>query len=174
MAGISSIFNRTLQDEEPHVEAIKWQLNNSKYEIHVAVLRSLDYHDLVPHCLNVHSKVDMAVTTLAHKGPSLYTVFPRTLSIALRAAWDRINIDADSNPLVDNTHTPDHFDDRIREFIAVHCTPEDRYELINEIRNGIKPREVGVQTYWYTLCEWNEYIPWMPGNEPPLTDAQEK
>ena len=55
-------------------ETIKWQIANSKYEIHTAELDDLDISVLLPHCIDVRNKVLSAVSTENHKAPSLFRV----------------------------------------------------------------------------------------------------
>jgi hypothetical protein len=68
-----------------HAEAIKWSNNNARYEIHTTVLNNLDLSILLPHCLEVRNKIEAVVTTNAHLGPSLFQVFPQTISTVLRS-----------------------------------------------------------------------------------------
>ena len=166
-----SIFTKK---EEGYSETIKWRQANTSYEIHTTILDSLDLLDLVPHCMSIRTKVDNTVSTVAHKGPSFYRVFPRTLSLTMRSVWDQLMADSDADPDVDNNETPANFDARLRDFIAAHATAEDRYDLVQELRNGVKPREVLVQQFWYKKREWNGYVNWYPGNEPALNDRQIK
>ena len=88
--------------------------------------------------------------------------------------WEQVNQDADNNPAVDNDQTPANFDARLREFIPVHSTEEDRYDLVNGLRNCKKPRSIPIQAFWYKFKELNGYVEWLPGNEPALTEAQMK
>ena len=169
-----SSFTFATKDSEPYPEAIKWSQGNAKYEVHVPILKSLDIHDVVSHCLSVRTKVMSTVGTEAHKGPSLYKVFQRSLSLVLSTVWVQINNDADTNAAVDNSETLAHFDERIREFIAAHSTAEDRYELVQHLRAARKPRRTVVQSFWYLLREYNSFVDWMPGTEPALNETQLK
>ena len=55
--------------------------------------------------MNFRAKVLTTVGNKAHKGPSLYETFPRSLSLVLQAVWEQINTDANDNANVDNTET---------------------------------------------------------------------
>jgi hypothetical protein len=119
-----------------HVETIKWSHGNSKYEIYVPVLEDLELMVLVPHCLDVKAKIEQVVSNNAHVGPSLFRVFPRTISFVLRTIWDLI-INDEQPP-----ETVAGFDTCIRSFIASHSTAEDRDELVSQLRSPHKPREI--------------------------------
>lgn len=96
----------------------------------------------------------------------------RSLSLGLSAVWEQLNAEANGDPVVNNTQTIDHFNDRLREIIAVHSTPEDRYELAQYLRVCRKPRELPVQAFWYKRREFNTYIDWLHGTEPVLNQTQ--
>lgn len=112
------------QEDAPHDEAIKWSIGNNRYEIYHTILDTFDVDKTLPHVLTFRSKVDTTVGVAAHKGPSLYQVFPRTLSLVLRGIWETINESADNDPAMDNTQTSDNFDNRLREFIAINATED--------------------------------------------------
>jgi hypothetical protein len=126
-----------------HVEAIKWSNYNSRYEIHTTVLNELDLPILLPHCLEVRNKIEAVVTVNAHLGSSLFRVFPRTISTVLRSIWDL------TIPGIDET--PEGFTQAILLFIASHGTPEDRHELVQQLRSPRKPRDIAVQAFYYRL-----------------------
>ena len=157
--------------EDEKRDTFKWTVgNNSKYETQLKVLTSLELEHLVPHVLEVKTKVDAAVGTVNHKGPSLYKVFPRTLSLVLRSVWDQIIADAPAGA----PETEATFAERAKEFIAVHATVEDRHDLIQQLRVVRKPRDMLVQAFWYRLREINAYVEWLPGNENELNNDQLK
>ena len=54
-----------------------------------------------------------------------------------------------------------NFDIRLREFIAVHATQEDRHELLQQLRTAQKPRSLLVQAFLYRLRELNSYVEWI-------------
>ena len=109
-------------DLKPEKVTTKWAINNSKYEIHTNQLDSIELKHLVPHCITVRHEINNVVSTGAHKGPSLFRAFPRTLSFVLEGVWRNVLEDADNND-----ETVDNFDARLRDFIAVHCTETDGY-----------------------------------------------
>jgi hypothetical protein len=55
---------------------------------------------------------------------------------------------------------------------ACHSTEDDQHELVSVICYASKPEDMKVQTFFYHLKELNDYIDWLPGEEPALTDAQ--
>ena len=131
-----------------------------------------ELHDLLPHAMVIRSKVMTAVGTANHRSPSLYKVYRRALSMVLSSVWNQVNQNADADATVDNDQTPEHFDARLKEFIRIHSTAEDRYELAQDLRTACKRRDLPVQAFWYKLREVNTYIDWLPGNEPALNDNQ--
>lgn len=145
-------------------ETVKWRQQNTNYEIHTTLLEDLDVSLLLPHCINVRDKIDTVVTNNNHRAVSFFTVFPRTISRVLRSMWNIIVQDMD--------FTTENFDQALRTFIAGHSTPEDQHELLQQLRNPRKPRDVPVQNFSYRLRELNEYVTWMPGEEPALTENQ--
>ena len=122
--------------------------------------------------MNFCAKVLTTVGNKAHKGPSLYEAFLCSLFLVLQAVWEQINANANNNDNIDNSDTAEQFDERLCEFIAVHSTAKDQYELAQFLRKGRKPRELPVQAFWYKLCEFNSYLDWLPGMEPLLNDQQ--
>jgi hypothetical protein len=78
-------------------ESIKWTCGNTKYECHLRTLESFDLQEMIPHCLQVLSKVNSAVAVENHKGPSYFKVFPRTLSIILEPVWNQLVEEARNN-----------------------------------------------------------------------------
>jgi hypothetical protein len=101
--------------------SLKWtNQDGTRYEIHCDQLESMELKDLVPHCLLIRNKVMKAVQTNAHQGPSLYEVFPRTLSMTLQGIWDTVIADAGNHG-----QTLANFNHRMNEFISLHATAED-------------------------------------------------
>jgi len=158
-----------VHETDDYVETIKWSHGNTKYEIHTKLLNSIELKDLLMHCLDVHNKVNTVISTENHRGPSLHRVFPRTLSLILRAVWDQLITEAAAEE-----ESAEQFKQRLREFIAAHATAEDRYNLVQQMRTSKKPRAIPVQAFWYRTRELNTYITWLPGNEPSLTEPQQK
>ena len=170
----AATFSIKLPTREGVVETIKWSEAGSHYEIHMPILDSLELSKVVPHCMEFRDAIATAVDNAAYLGPSLYRVFPRTLSSVLRTVWDQLNADATINPAVDNSETSDHFDDRVREFIAVYSTEADRYDLVQLMRSTKKPMEVSIRALFFRLKQLNSYVPWIPGTEPQLSEDQLK
>jgi len=134
---------------------IKWTVNNAKYEIYSSELDTVDLSILIAHCLDVRNKVLSVVNVDAHKAKSLMRVFPRTI-------WDNIVAE-----FAEDVEDPD-VDGFLKQFIAAHATPEDRHELLTQLRTAHKAREIGVQQFYYRLLEVNGYVDWLPGTEAAL------
>jgi hypothetical protein len=155
-------------------ETLKWTCGNTRYECQLRTLESLDLQELIPHSLRVKSKIDFAVGNNTHKGQSYFKVFPRTLSMMLEPVWNHLMEDTRNDEAVDDAETEANFDLRLKEFISVHSTSSDRHEWLQSLRNEKKPREMGVQKFWYRLIDINKQIEWLPGFEAVLTDYQIK
>jgi hypothetical protein len=153
---------------------VKWSVGNTPYEVYTPSLASSDSLDMLPHGLDVRNKVISTVGTVAHRRPSLYEVYPMSLSPVLLPIWEQVNQDANNNATVDNTATIVNFDARFREMIQVHTNQNDRYEMAQSLRACRKPRELPVQFFRCKLREFNSYIEWIPGTEPALSDQQMK
>jgi hypothetical protein len=119
-----------------YAEAIKWQQDNARYEIHSWTLKDMEMDTLLPHCLEVRRKILAVSSVKAHQGPSQFCVFPRTLSTVLQFIWDVI-ID-----VRDYNKDADGFDEALLTFIASHCTAEDCHDLVQQLRKPHKPPEV--------------------------------
>ena len=145
--------------ESPREKAVKWTITNAKYEIYIGELDEIELSPLVAHCMDFRNKVLAVVSVDAHKTKSMMRVFPRTISIVLRTIWDNVVAEFAEDP------EEADFDVIVKQFISAHCTPDDRHDLITQLRTGPKPRDVGVQQYYYRLMELNGYVEWLPGFE---------
>ena len=96
------------------------------------------------------------------------------MSPSMAALWRQVLEAADNDPNVNNAHTEQNFATRYREFLACSCTPEDTQYLVDDINNCVKPHRIPVQYFFYTLREFNSFIPLMPGNMASLTVDQMK
>mmetsp|Transcript_24155 Transcript_24155/g.44923 ORF Transcript_24155/g.44923 Transcript_24155/m.44923 type:complete len:311 (+) Transcript_24155:28-960(+) len=154
-------------NHETYPTSVKWHHGSSKYEIYQATLDNIEIEALLPHCVTTAAKIKKEVSTPTHVGPSLFKVFPRTLSIPLTTIWDHI---------VENIEdkTPENFDAAMTDFIAAHASEDDRHDLVQQLTHPVKPMNVPVQTFYYRLLELNEYVHWLPGEDAPLTPAQIK
>jgi hypothetical protein len=85
------------------------------------------------------------------------------------AVWDQV-----VNDLNDNAHTVANFDQAIKDFVACHATDQDRHELVQQLLHPTKPRDLGVQAFYYRLIELNGAVSLLPGTDAPLTDDQLK
>lgn len=157
-------WQKPVNDDRP--EILKWTIGHSRYEIVIHILEDMSMEAVLPHCLKVKNRIDAAVSTVAHRGPSYFRVISRTLSTVIQTIWEQVILD----------NTPDEneadFCQCIRDFIAAHSVPEDRYELAQQLRAPRKPRDLPVQTFYYRLRELNSYIEWLPGTEAVLNDGQ--
>jgi len=123
------------KEEDGHYETIKWTHThnqiNSRYEINIPILDSLEPQDVLTHCLNVISKVETATAAEdAIRAYAFFNVFPRTLSTVIQPTWQQVIDDAadDDNVQHDQEHR-EHFDSCLMEFIACHMTADDTYEF---------------------------------------------
>ena len=164
-------FPFKVEDDDSIMEAIKWTQGTSRYEIYISHLRELELGQLLPHCLTFKSKIEAAIGTPAHVGPSLFRAFPRTISPILRSVWDQVLEAGDDQVLVD---TIEGFTEALKMFIAVHATADDCHDLLQQLCNPKKPCDHHVQSFWYRMRELNGYVDWLPGNESALDDAQLK
>jgi hypothetical protein len=155
-------------------EPIKWVIGNTRYEVYVPSISSFDTEDILPHGQALRTKVLAAVGTAAHRGPSLFEVYSRSLSPVLSSMWEGGLKNAEEDELVHNTKTIENFDARFKDLIQVHSTTDERYELAQFLRGCRKPRDLPVQSFWYKLREINTYIEWLPGEEPALNEQQLK
>jgi hypothetical protein len=130
-----------------YVKAIKWQQDNTRYEIHSWILEDMEMNTLLPHCLEFRRKILAVSSVEARQGPSQFRVFPRALSTVLQSIWDVI-IDVG-----DYTEDTDGFNEALQMFIASHCTAEDRHGHVQQLRKLHKPREVNCQPCYYRLLE---------------------
>jgi hypothetical protein len=98
-------------------------------------------------------------------------VMPRTLSLPLVAVWEQVVTEYnEENPVeVGSLGT---FAKTLKKFFACHSTKDNRHKLASVIRFAIKPEAMKVQPLFYRLKELNEYVNWLPGDEPALTEAQ--
>ena len=74
----------------------------------------------------------------------------------------------------DDAHTVQSFEQAIQDFVACHSTEQDRHELVQQLRHPTKPRDLGVQAFYYRLVELNSAVSILPGDDAPLTDDQLK
>jgi hypothetical protein len=156
---------------EQYDTTFKWQQGNTKYEIHAHTLEDLDIEDLLPHRLEIKTKVTKEVHNNTHLGPALFKVFPRTLSLPLAAIWDQLVVN-----YTNDDHTEANFDDKLREFIACDATDQVRHELVQQLLHPMKPCKEGVsvQQFYYPLLELNNFVNWLPGIDDPLSPQQLK
>ena len=64
------------------------------------------------------------------------------------------------------------FFNQVKAMIASFATEEDRRDLLNQLRDAQKPRDVTVQTMWYRMTEINNMVDYLPGTDPKLTANQ--
>jgi hypothetical protein len=116
---------------------------------------------VVPHCLDVRQKIHTAVgQTSPLLAQSLFLIFPRTLGSTMAEMWEQL-----AKLARQEGETGKNFDATLKEFIACHATPEDRRELVMQLRNAVKPRNVSVQAFWLWILQLNGYVEWLPGNK---------
>jgi hypothetical protein len=162
-------FTKRVQDTSSPPRSFKWTLGPDKHEIHAIVLASPELADMLPHCLEVPSIIRMeALDDDVDMGPSLFNVFPRTLSNTLRRVWDNKIASNYPPPL----RTSEEFDNIMLLFIAEHSSAADRHELVAQLLSPSKPRGVSVTEFHYRLLELNGFVDWLPGTDAKLNDHQ--
>lgn len=159
-----------IKKEQKDLHALKWKMTTSNYEIHIGQLDSFNTGDVVEHSTNFIHAVKQTVTTIAHVGPSLFKTYSRTLSKPLDSIWKSVLQDVLHTGRPQNTE--EDFEYFLKAFVAVHTSPEDRYEALQQLRLYRKPPTLMVQSFYYRIREVNEMISWMPGTEPALDDRQ--
>ena len=160
------MFPYLFKEEATGTTSFKWKQGNSQYEIAAVPLDELDLPQLLHHCLDVKSKVEGVVSTENHIPPSLFRIFPSTLSLTIRVIWEECKEELAPE------ETLDGFKDLLQQFIAAHATQDDQHELVQQLMRPKKPREVKVQAFSYALRKLNGYIEWLPGTAAKLTGDQ--
>jgi hypothetical protein len=138
MTTTDNLFSYKSSKEADKGESIKWTCGNTKYECQLRILESLELQEMIPHCLQVISKVNFVVGNEPHKGQSYFKVFPRTLSMILEPVWNQIVEDTRNNDDGDIAQAKENFMLCVKQFIAVHSTSSDRHEwlkILRRIRN---------------------------------------
>ena len=154
--------------EREYPSSFKWSHGTSKYEIHATMLQDIEIGPLLTHCLSVKRKIDSAVSIQAHRAQSYFSVFPRTLSTVLLTIWDQLIEDLEPD------QDEEGFEEALKDFIAAHCTDEDRKDLAQQLSKPKKPLKSSVQEFNYRLQQLNSFIDWMPGTAAELDDDQLK
>ena len=154
-------------DERPL--SFKWTHEGVRHDFHANILSSRAIVDVVTHCMEVKSSIDSALQDNNLLAPALFNVFPRTLKGMLRQEWRQVELD-----LALNQFDIHHFDELMTEFIAKFASDEDRIDLVNQLRQASKPREMSVHSFYSRLLELNAMVELLPGEEEPLTDIQIK
>ena len=160
-------WSRPIQNT--HEEVLKWKIGTQAHEIYISPLTTLNLTELMEHCQDIRNKVFTEVPQENQRALSLFKIFPRSLSGTLKPVWNA----AAENRTFPNP-TMEEFDVSLRSFIASYITPEDRHELLRQLRNARKPHDITVQDFYYRLREINDYIIWMPGDELPLNENEIK
>jgi hypothetical protein len=116
-------------------------------------------------------RVILALCRFIRKLQSYKQVLPRTLSIPLVGVWEQVVQEYKAaNP--DEDESLESFAKTLKAFIACHATEDDRHKLVSVIQYASKPDNMKVQPFFYRLKELNDYVHYLPGDEPALTDAQ--
>jgi hypothetical protein len=137
---------------------VKCSVGNTKYEIHIPVLKQYELGHIVNHCMLVKHKIKQEVGNANNWYLSFIRVFPRTLSLALVSIWDSILTD---HPVGAAGIAADEagFDAWIGFFIEANATNDDRHELLDFIRHATKPKKMKVQAFYIPLRESNGWTP---------------
>jgi predicted metal-dependent hydrolase len=119
------IFPLQLEDDNGFSEAIKWFTKNHELEINVSVPSRTTLEAVVPHCLLSKEKVEAAISDQEKLGPSLFHIFPHTLSTIHHSMWSHPCTSADHH----ENKTKEQFQERLKDFITVHA--------MNGVRNHV-------------------------------------
>lgn len=166
------IFPLECPSQEESKEPMHWSIGCSSYTISISTLDSIDLHVLVPHCIKFMEKIKRVVTNQQHQGHAMFMNFSRTLSTSLVLTWDSVIFNFGGHLPALNNCTVAHFEVMLHHFIAAHSTGEDRSNLISQLHNMRKPRNMRVRQLWYLMRELNSYVEWLPGNETPLNEDE--
>jgi hypothetical protein len=150
-------FELELSPNRERETTIKWMVKKDKYEIHMPILSKPELGPIVQHCMVFMHKVNQEVgddPVLRYK--SYVATFARTLSVALCSVWDNMvadnpimaDGDADDNGIREDV---DGFESWISLFIEGNGTDDDRHELLEFIRQAVKPRKMKVQAFYIRL-----------------------
>jgi hypothetical protein len=168
MTDLQTEFPIQVDVEAGHPEAIKWTIEKEKYEIHQTILEKVEIGEILTHCLRVVHKIKTEVGYNEKKlVKSHIQVLPRTFSIPLTAMWDQI-----AEEFLMNEEKLANFNILLRHFFEAHSTDDDRHDLLTQIRNVRLPKQMKTQSFFYRLRELNDYVDWLPGHEPKLTEDQ--
>ena len=152
-------------------EPIRWTRANTKYEVYTATLDSTELEAMLTHCKLVKHKIQRAVSTNAHLGPSYFEVFPRTLEQEMEDAWEP----AVAALGADFVQTAETFENALKKFIVAHASSSgSRHALVQQISHPTKPRDLPVQAFQHRLLELNNAVELLPVTSPKLTDDQLK
>ncbi|KAG7361665.1 hypothetical protein IV203_036766 [Nitzschia inconspicua] len=97
---------------------------------------------------------------------------PNLLSELKSPLWNRAVEDLGPNA----PQTVENFDEAIQNFVGAHTGTQDRHALVQQLIHPTKPRDLGVQAFYYRLLELNDAISLIPGaaHDAPLNDEQLK
>jgi hypothetical protein len=93
------------------------------------------------------------------------------MSMALQSYWKQVLQEYDelkANPITNL----DEFNSVLKTFFAGHSTEDDRHNLLESLQSSSKPDLMKVQTYFYWIKEFNDYVEWLPGHVEKLTESQ--
>jgi hypothetical protein len=180
--GNTSKFNIDWTPASKTLETIKWVISKEKYRIYHGLCTRFILHEIIPHCLMVIHKIDGQVGHHDNKKLQSYKqVLPRTLSIPLVGVWQQVVVEY-NEANVDEDESLASFAKTLKAFCACHSTEDDQHELVSVICYAQKPEHMKVvkclrHCVRETVCanclkELNDYVNWLPGDKPALSEAQ--
>jgi len=153
--------------ERDQPNSIKFQTADGEtYKIYEHTLDSFDLGDILQHVVSFEQNICQAVTDREQRQRCYGKVFGRTLARPLQATWESFTAQL-GVPVNDAA-----FFNLVRVMIASFATEDDRRDLLNQLRDAQKPRDVTVQSMWYRMTEINDMVDYLPGQDPKLTASQ--
>jgi transposase InsO family protein len=155
--------------EEARLYQLKWIGNGTKYEFHLPKLFSRSIDAVVAHCIEVKDTIEGELPDEELYAQAFFNVFPRTLSKLLKQEWKQLEGESEFAD-----YSVNDFEELLMEFVASHSSEQDRFDLVNQLRQPTKPPSQSVQSFYSRLLELNDAVELLPGDEEPLNEKQLK
>lgn len=140
--------------------------NGESFKIYEYTLDSFDLGDILQHVASFEQKIVQSVSDQEQRHRCYGKVFGRTLARPLQATWESFTAQ------VGMPVNYAGFIAVVKWLIASFATEDDRRDLLNQLRDAQKPRDVTVQSMWYRMIEVNNMVEYLPGQDAKLTASQ--